>query len=525
MLQDDLVEADEARVLLKMPQAKFELLVETGQLKIFRSNGKPCFRREDISSYARKRQAMAVATKSPALKRPVTVASAAPSMLKASPAKSAVQVASAPPSAVRVAPAQPAAEADAEVELEEEPIEPTSSQRRTPRWLIGISAATLLGIVALTFTLLRAHAEPPQSAKLTDATLPHRNVAAPGLVEPASGVRNLSFDIPGRIKTVNVEEDQSVKAGQLIAELENDDAAARLDSARADVASAEAKVEITERNLSSNVLRAQSDVERIGAELALLVAGPRKEQIAAAKADAAAAAAAASAASEDEARYLDPTDKYESWPRQRYDQAHRQAEVTAAKLAAATAQLQQLQAGSRKEDLDRARATLGAAQVELSRLEKTRPYELNAVRAQLSQARAQAANAEAMLKKTRVYSPIDGKVVWKFLHGGETIDAIQRQPVATVADTKLLRVRASVDEADYPYVHAGQAVRIKADAFDGKYFAGRVEYIGSSAGEKPFYTGEARERMDVRVIQVLITLNDATPLKLALRVTVLFDEL
>ena len=55
-ISHDLLDSEAARSILKMPQAKFELLVSSGQLPIFRSNGGTCFRREDIAAIALKRQ-------------------------------------------------------------------------------------------------------------------------------------------------------------------------------------------------------------------------------------------------------------------------------------------------------------------------------------------------------------------------------------------------------------------------------------------------------------------------------------
>ena len=45
----------------------------------------------------------------------------------------------------------------------------------------------------------------------------------------------LSFQVPGRISTVNVEEGQSVKKGQMIAELDRSEYAARYEQARANL--------------------------------------------------------------------------------------------------------------------------------------------------------------------------------------------------------------------------------------------------------------------------------------------------
>jgi len=120
-------------------------------------------------------------------------------------------------------------------------------------------------------------------------------------------------------------------------------------------------------------------------------------------------------------------------------------------------------------------------------------------------------------------SPINGVVVWKFLHAGEAVDPAHPSPVVAVADLSRLRVRADVDEADYPRIAKGQTVRITADAFNGSSFNGKVVRIADSAGQKRFSTGEARERMDVKVVETVIAIQENSPLKLGLRVTVYFD--
>jgi HlyD family secretion protein len=412
-----------------------------------------------------------------------------------------------------------------EAELEREPAS-------LPRWRTARVAAIALALAAVgvALSMLLGSRTPVSignpNAKTSSETIQliPRRVEAPGLIESVSGIRNLSFDVPGRIKAVRIEEGQNVKAGQLIAELENDDVTARLESARADVNAAQARLRITDKNLDAEIVRAKKDVERLQAEFALLKAGPRKEQLDAAAAEVLAADSECKHAEEEETRYRDPSGKYESWSRQLFDQAHWRAQTLAARQAMVQAHLNELQAGSRLEDLNKSAALLASAEAELARQESTRQFQLDLARAQVAQAGAHAADAAAALEKTRLYAPIGGAVIWKFMHGGEAIDALQRQPVAAIADLEHLRIRASVDEADYPHIFKGQAVKITADAFGARAFTGRVDLIGSAAGEKPFTTGEARERMDVRVINVLITLDAPSPLKLGLRVTAAFEE-
>jgi multidrug efflux pump subunit AcrA (membrane-fusion protein) len=248
---------------------------------------------------------------------------------------------------------------DAELERDEhdsETVAPTARRFKTSHM---IALAVALALMGVTVTVLLTRRTSPESTVTPSlaayAANPHR-VEAPGLVEPVPGLRNLLFDVPGWIKTVRVEEGQNVKAGQLIAELENDDATAGMESARADLAAAQAKQRMTERNVDAEILRAKKEVERLQADFALLKAGPRKEQIDAVAAEVAAADSEFKHAEEEETRYRDPSGKYESWSRQLYDQAHWRAQTLAARLAIVQSHLNELQAGTRAEDLNKADA-------------------------------------------------------------------------------------------------------------------------------------------------------------------------
>jgi multidrug resistance efflux pump len=92
-----------------------------------------------------------------------------------------------------------------------------------------------------------------------------------------------------------------------------------------------------------------------------------------------------------------------------------------------------------------------------------------------------------------------------------------------LADLSRLRVRAWVDEADYAGLRAGQRVAVTSEAVPGRTFRGVVTSIGLSAGPKRHFSGEARERVDVTVVDVLIALEEAAPLRPGVRVTAFFE--
>jgi multidrug resistance efflux pump len=170
---------------------------------------------------------------------------------------------------------------------------------------------------------------------------------------------------------------------------------------------------------------------------------------------------------------------------------------------------------------------LASAQAEMLRQQTTNAFEIQSAQAQVDQAQAQIDLAKAELEKARIVSSVTGTIVRKYMHPGEVIDALHPQPVVTVADMTRLRVRADVDEADFPRIRVGQRVKITADALEeGRSFPGTVESISPITGQKRFSTGDARERMDVKIVETVVKFDTPPPpqfVKLGLRVTALFE--
>jgi HlyD family secretion protein len=433
-----------------------------------------------------------------------------PSPLRAAAPAAAPIVPKTPTSGVRPAVAYAPRERDAIT---------TPKKRSRKTLVIAIIVAVLIVSVTASITIGKGTA---MSANVPSSG--PRRVAAPGLVEAESGLLNLSFELSGRLVNVCVEEGQSVQAGQVIAELQNGDANARVDEARAAVGVAEAQLKTMEVELNSELIRCEHTVDRCAAELALLKAGPRPEEIARAKAEVTALEADSKRAAEDAAKYTDKAAlEAGAWTVQQRDNARRLAESAAARLNAARETLGALQSGSRKEDIDRAQAIFAAAQADLQRATSTQESRLNVTRAQISEANARLKMTQAELSKTILRAPIAGKVVWKHHHTGESVGVLPPDPIVAIADCSRLRVRASVDEADFVNIKPGQKVQITSDACPGKSFKGTVVMLSNSAGPKKFNTGEAKEKMDINVVETLIKIDEPTPLKLGVRVTAIFD--
>jgi hypothetical protein len=91
-------------------------------------------------------------------------------------------------------------------------------------------------------------------------------------------------------------------------------------------------------------------------------------------------------------------------------------------------------------------------------------------------------------------------------------------PIVTVADRSVIRVRMDVDETDVGRVMVGQAAYITADAYGARRFPGHVSRVGQQLGKPNVRTDEPTERVDQKVLETLVVLDDGHELPIGLRV-------
>jgi multidrug resistance efflux pump len=137
--------------------------------------------------------------------------------------------------------------------------------------------------------------------------------------------------------------------------------------------------------------------------------------------------------------------------------------------------------------------------------------------AEVASAAAQVREANAMLEKTFVRSPLTGVVLRKHRRAGESVSDSFDTPIVTVADNSQLRVRMDVDETDVAKIRAGQKVYVTADAYGDRKFWGEVVRVGRLLGRKNVRTEEPTERVDTKILETLVDLED-TNLPAGLRV-------
>jgi len=252
----------------------------------------------------------------------------------------------------------------------------------------------------------------------------------------------LGFKVPGRVAERLVSEGDRVTAGQLIARLDD----------------AEQKEELALR---------RAELAAVEAALAELEAGSRPQEIAAIE------AALRSAEAERERVRLDYT---------RSQELRGKEAISDRDFEAAQAQLKVVEA----------RAVEAVERVKLIK-EGPRAETIRQARARTEQARATVALAATRLENTRLLSPLAGMVLSHNIEPGEFVAA--GTPVATVADTAHMWVRAYVNQTDLGRVRLGQKTAVRTDSFPGRDFAGTVGFIASEAEFTPKTVQTPKERV------------------------------
>ena len=269
-------------------------------------------------------------------------------------------------------------------------------------------------------------------------------------------------EVGGRIVEMTIAEGDRVKQGDVVA---------RLDTADVDLA----------------LRRAQAERSQADAQLRLLQAGARGEDIrqaeaqaAVATADIAAAEAELASAETDLQRFERLLEVNSGSQKQRDDAATRRAmardRVTASKAreAAAREAVARLRAGSRPEEIDAARARVASVDAQIATLEKSR-------------------------NDATVIAPMGGIVTDRLLDPGEI--ASPRMPIVVVADLDHAWAEVFVDEPMVPRIKLGQAATVFTDAGgagtsrEGELhrLEGGVHAPQRADGGRPFEAGVSRE--------------------------------
>lgn len=143
--------------------------------------------------------------------------------------------------------------------------------------------------------------------------------------------------------------------------------------------------------------------------------------------------------------------------------------------------------------------------------------DLDSARARLASASAEVRRLEALVEKNVITAPIDGVVITKHVHAGETVDA--GASLVTIANLAKTRVEAEIDEFDVARVRLGAPVEVSAEGFP-RAWRGTVEEIPDAVVNRRIKPQDPSKPIDTRVLLVKVAFDEATPLKLGQRVEI-----
>jgi HlyD family secretion protein len=166
-----------------------------------------------------------------------------------------------------------------------------------------------------------------------------------------------------------------------------------------------------------------------------------------------------------------------------------------------------------KRELDAARATRDQAHANvrerreaLALLRKgPRRERIDEARARLEAAQARVATANERFQYATLVAPISGVVLSKSVEPGEQVAA--GTPVITLGDLDQCWLRGYIPETELGRVKLGQRARVTTDSHPGKVFDGRVTFISSEAEFTPKSVQTEKERVKL-VYRIKITLQN-----------------
>ncbi len=333
--------------------------------------------------------------------------------------------------------------------------------------LIGLIAVATMLVRLAPFVSLRAQ----EAGRADGAGQKQWAAVAPGRVEASSREIRIGAPTVGRIAAVLVKPNDKVSAGEVLIRLDDEEALARLAMAEAQVAARK---------------RARDDQS-----------APRG-----------------------------------SGERRRAEDALADAERVFADARAAfdKAAADRLGGGGSEEALNAARAAFVRAEdrlrqqrADLRRIKADPDTPLpNRIEGELNAARAELSLADVMFEKTRIRAPIAGTVLQVNAKVGEIATPSPDQTLVLMADLSSLRVRAELDERDIAMVRVGQRVVVRANAFRGRDFEGKVVSIARIVGPAGASSRGPRKLTDVDVVEVTVDLINPGPLAIGMQVDVYF---
>ena len=318
---------------------------------------------------------------------------------------------------------------------EEHPMVPSKKGRKAWRWILF---STLVGVAALTLYRGWATNQKRTAALRTGrgeipvqiSPVVHRDltysISATGDISPLMQV-DLFPKVSGYLERIYVNMGDSVRQGQVIAQIDKSDFLQKLKETEARVAQAKANLaEIEAGARSEEIRQAEQAVKQ--AQSRFDNARLHRERI--------------------EALF-----KRQVISKKESDIAEMEYTVAEAQLAANQEHLKLLKEGARQQVREASQAKL---------------KEMEAILAQ----------EQTRLQNTQIIAPFNGEITQKSVEAGALVSP--STPLVILVHTETLKVVANVLEKDIPLVKPGIGAKIQAEAYPGRIFEGKVVRINSA---------------------------------------------
>ncbi|HXU45485.1 MAG TPA: HlyD family secretion protein [Thermoanaerobaculia bacterium] len=280
----------------------------------------------------------------------------------------------------------------------------------------------------------------------------------------------ISSRVGGTVAKVLVRENENVKAGTLLVQIDPRDYEIAVSKAQADLDEAEANARGAHSNLpvasaasSSRLLTTVSQLA--GAQARLASAKARLEE-----------AKASSVRARQDLERAETLIAKDEIARRDYDAA-----VAAAAAAKAGQDAAEAAVNEASKGIDAARAAVSDAKTAPQQVEIA-SARAESTDAKIAQAKSALRQAELNLEYCSVKAPVDGVVTRKSIEPGQVV--APGQPLLSLVSLDDVWVVANFKESQLAKLRVGQRVEIDVDAYGGKSWRGKVESISAATGAR-----------------------------------------
>jgi len=307
----------------------------------------------------------------------------------------------------------------------------------------------------------------------------------------------VSFQIPGQVSSVLFEEGQTIQQGQVLAVLDTVSLSQEVIRTEAALATAVSRLATARANSGYLEKSVKAQISGAEANLQKLLDGLRPQEVETARLSVEKALAEAERTGK-EARRIQTLYEGGVVPLARWENAKAAAQVAEATLLSAREALDLAESGSRREDIQGARAALEAARARREEVQAA-VLEAQALENEIKLREADVRLSSIRLDHATLQAPAAGVALTKSIEPGENVPAAH--PITTIADLSEIKVRFYVPVDSLGALSTGDTVTVLSEASPGERFQGHISYISDQAEFTPknILTKEERTKLVYRL--------------------------